>query len=367
MNRVTKGFVICAVLTTAYLTAANACTDVRLTAKDGTVLVARSMEFPDAFNSHLRSSTRSRAFTTTVNSMPGLQWTAKYGYLYLDGEGYDFVSDGMNEAGLSFEALYLPGETQYQQVPAGKNSAALPYLSLGDWILGNFQTIEQVRAAITKIYVVSQLVPGKGNFVFPLHFSVFDKSGQQLIIEYVGGKLQISNGVGIMTNSPTYAWHVSNLKNYLNLSPYNPNPVTVAGVTYTSTGQGAGAIGLPGDFTPPSRFIRIAFLAKNAYPANDAAGLLNLAEHTMNDVDIANGVSRCLVNGKDVADHTQWVVFKDLTHNIFYYRTYNNLTIRAVNMNQIDLSKSAVRLNMPIDTQPYMMDMTSQFKASSNN
>ncbi len=78
-----------------------------------------------------------------------------------------------------------------------------------------------------------------------------------------------------MTNSPKYNWHVNNLRNYLNLTPNNPNPVSASGLTFSATGQGAGMVGLPGDVSPPSRFVKTAFLAKNAYQANTADDLLN--------------------------------------------------------------------------------------------
>jgi len=364
MKTKTIALFFAAMSATGCLTTANACTDFRLTAKDGTILVTRSMEFATDLQSHLRTSTRDRVFTTTINAKPGLSWKATYGYLYLDGMGQDYAVDGMNEAGLSFEALYLPGYTQYQSMPATKENLSLPYINIGDWILSNFKTIDEVKAALAKIYVVAQDLPGMGNIVFPLHYSVYDLSGKGIVIEYVNGNLSISDNIGVMTNSPSYAWHTANLTNYLNLSPYNPKPMVVDGVTYTSTGQGAGAVGLPGDTSPVSRFVRTAFSAANAYPVNNAVDLLNVAEHIINDVDIASGVSRTLSNGKESSDYTQWVVFKDLSNLKFYYRTYNNMTLQLVDLKQLDFSPNAKRLNMDIAGLPYAVNVTDKFKTS---
>lgn len=343
-----------------------ACTDFRLTAKDGTVLITRSMEFGSDLKSHLRTSTRGRAFNTMVNNKPGLNWKATYGYLYLDGVGQDVAIDGMNEAGLSFEALYLPGLAQYQTVSAGKENTALPYMNLGDWILSNFKTVDEVKSALPHINVVTQTIPGMGDMVFPLHFSIYEPSVKGIVIEYIQGNLTISENIGVMTNSPEYAWHVTDLNNFLNLSPYNPKAMTVSGMTFTSSGQGAGAIGLPGDTSPSSRFVKIAFLTTNSYPTNTGDELLNLAEHTINNVDIGLGISRTLSNGKESADYTQWVVFKDLTHKKFYYRTYNNLTPRLIDMNQLDFTASARRLNMDIAGAPYVQNITDQFKQAAS-
>ena len=322
------------------------------------------MEFATDLQSNLRSRPRGTTFTTTApDGKPGISWKSQYGYLYLDSMNVDRTVDGMNEYGLSFGALYLPGETQYQTVPAEKSNQALPYMSVGDWILGNFKTTDEVRKAITSVYVFSQKIDGLGDIIFPLHFAIHDASGKSIIVEYVGGKMQIyDNAVGILTNSPIYSWHIANLRNYLNLSPYAPDPIVAGGMTFTATGQGAGDLGMPGDSSPPSRFVKIAYFKKYVLQTNDALSTINLAEHLMNTVDIPLGSVRAKqANAEDSDELTQWVVFKDLTHKIFYYRTYRNLTLRSVDMSKVDFSEKAVSLKMPIASDPYVMDVTQQF------
>lgn len=342
---------------------AYACTDIRLSAKDGTILVARSMEFSLDMQANLMTSNRGRVFTTpAVNNQPGLTWKAKYGYAFLNGMNVDMAVDGMNEKGLSFGALYLPTYAQYQTVPPGQEKQALPYYHLGDWILGNFDNIEQVRDAISKIYVYSAKIPSMGDTIFPLHFSIYDATGKGLVIEYVGGKLTVyDNVVGVLTNSPTFDWHFINLGNYTNLSPKNPNPVIMNGITYAATGQGFGMAGLPGDISPPSRFVKMAtFLQVIMQPA-DATSVLNMGEHLLNNVDIPNGLAREPSNGNFTTDITQWVAFKDLTHRIFYYRTYNNLSLRGIVLDKLNFAENAPRLKMPIASTPFIQDMTAAF------
>lgn len=340
----------------------TACTDFRLTAKDGSVLITRSMEFAQDLKSNLRTSTRNRAFaTTTPNQQPGLAWKAKYGYVYLDGMNQDFAIDGMNEAGLSFEYLYLPGETQYQAVPAGKESSALPYLYLGDYILGNFKSVSEVRTALSSLYVFQQTLPGLGNMVFPVHAAIFEPSGKGIVVEFINGQMHISDNIGVMTNSPRYEWHVTDLRNYINLSPYNPKPVTQNGLIFPATGQGSGMVGLPGDISPPSRFVKTAILANTAYQGANAGEQINIAEHIINNVDIPLGLTRAKLNGQEVSELTQWVVFKDLTHRMLYYRTYNNMTLRSVDMSKLDFSDNAARLKAPIAGAANIVDMTANF------
>lgn len=347
-------------------TITNACTDFRLTAKDGSILITRSMEFALDFKSNLRTSNRQRMFTTTApDGKSTISWKANYGYVYLDGLGIDFVSDGMNEKGLSFEALYLPGLTDYQTIPADHYNQALPYFNMGDWILSNFENVDQVRTEIQKIYLYAEKVAAAPDMIFPLHFSVYDTSGKGIVIEYIGGKLNIyDNQIGVLTNSPGYDWHLINLNNYVHLTPQNPSPVQESGITFMATGQGFGMIGMPGDISPPSRFVKIATLLRVALPGTDIQSTLNLAEHIINNVDIPYGLVREPNKGNFTSEFTQWVVFKDLTHKVFYYRTYNDLSLRAVSLSQINFAENAPRLKMPIVQQRIIPDLTAQFSKS---
>jgi choloylglycine hydrolase len=342
-----------------------ACTDFMLTAKDGTLLITRSMEFGQNLNSNIRTSNRERAFTTTTpNNKPGLTWTAKYGYLYVDGFNVDATFDGMNEAGLTFEYLYLPGETQYQNIPEGKDSQVVPYANFGDWVLSNFQTVDEVKQALQNIIVSNQVIPQLGSAILPAHASIRDASGKGIVVEFYNDKINVYDNIGVMTNSPKYDWQVTNLRNYINLSPYNPEPIVADGITYSSTGQGTGAVGLPGDASPPSRFVKTAYMLKNVFPGQSAGDLVNMAQHIINNVDIPAGLVRSLDNGQTAVDTTQWVVFKDVTHKMFYYRTYNDMTLRAIDMSKINFAKTAVRLKMPMAGNPYMMNMTAPFTHS---
>lgn len=340
-----------------------ACTDFRLTAKDGTVMITRSMEYAVDMQSNLRSSPRGRNFTTVApNGKPGLSWKAKYGYVFLDAFKIDLSTDGMNEAGLSFEALYMPGFAKYQDVPAGQDSQALPYINIGDWVLSNFKTVDEVRQALTNIYVYQGKLPGHGDIVLPLHFSVFDATGKGIVIEYTSGKLHIyDNKIGVMTNSPEYSWHLSNLDNYVYLKPTNPVPVVANGETFSANGQGSGMIGLPGDISPPSRFVKISVLKNFSLPQDDAKHTLNLAEHIINNVDIPKGLVREPQSGRYLTETTEWVVFKDLTHRVFYYRTYEDTNLKSVDLSKVDFSENAPRLMMPIAGAGTVNDVTDMF------
>lgn len=346
------------------------CTEFRLRATDNTVLISRTMEFAIEIHSHLKTSNRNREFQTIApNTKHGLSWKAKYGYVFFDAYNVDKVVDGINEKGLSFSALYLPGFTNYQSVPKGQEKKALPYLSFGDWVLGNFSSIEEVKSALKNIYVYQFHLKQFGKFIFPLHFSVYDILGNGLIIEFVDGKMKLyDNQIGVMTNSPTYDWHLLNLNNYTGLQAVNPKPVTLNGVQFAPHGSGFGMIGLPGDASPPSRFVKVATLLRsvNLSSIHDSLSAVNLAAHILDSVNIPLGMvqdplSHDPFTGKISQDYTQWSVFKDLTRKKLYFRTYENSQMRSISLNEIDFSENAHCLKISLEGKQVIEDITAHF------
>lgn len=345
----------------------SACTDFRVITKDAATIIGRSLEFGLDLQSQLVLAPRNTAFNPTApDGKPALSWKAKYGYVYLNALKTPLVLDGMNEEGLSFEYLYLPGYTQYSKVPANADNRAIPYYLFGNWILSNFKSVEELRAALKNVLVFQQSIPGiPPDQTFEVHAIIHDASGKELVVEFVNGEMKVHDGVGVVTNGPTYEWQVNNLKNYLQLSPYTPQPITVNGFTYSSNGQGSGMLGIPGDQSPPSRLVKTATYLRYSLQANNAQEGVTLAEHILNSVDIPLGVSRAKQpNGTDSYDYTQWIVIKDLTNKMFYYRTYNDQTFHSVSLKQLDFSSNAPILKMPLDNKPNYTDVTESFKKS---
>ena len=133
----------------------------------------------------------------------------------------------------------------------------------------------------------------------PCHYIVNDASGQCVVLEYVNGELKIhDNPLGVITNSPTFDWHVTNLRNYVNLTVNNVPPVEISGIKLPGFGQGSGMLGLPGDFTPPSRFIRAVAFSQSALPVATADEGVLQAFHILNQFDIPKGAARGVEHGK---------------------------------------------------------------------
>jgi choloylglycine hydrolase len=351
---------LCAMTFATPIEVAFACTDARVIATDGSVITARSMEFGSAVNSRLVIRPRNSSLASNApNGAKGLNWTGKYGFVYMDGFGIDAALDGLNEAGLGMGALYLPGFAEYETIAPANAGKAVSNIAFGAWVLSQFSNVDEVKVALTGIQVWGEPVASFGNNYLPAHWVVHDARGKSIVIEWVGGKLAVyDNTVGVMTNSPPYDWQTINLSNYVNLSAANSKPVKVNGISYAGTGQGSGLVGLPGDPTPPSRFVETAVVLAAAVKPKDATGALVLGQKLMNRVDLPAGLARDPASGE--SDTTQWAVFRDHGNKIYYYRTYDDMTLQALDLKKVDFAPGAPTRRIAVGSTPptvRMMDI----------
>jgi choloylglycine hydrolase len=240
--------------------------------------------------------------------------------------------------GLAFSYLWYETDMKWQQAGPDETGAAPANVLLGSWILGNFASVEEVRKQIEKVRVFGFYMAKMG-MVVPLHAAVQDAAGGSIVIEYNNGKLQVfDNPLGVMTNAPDFPWMVTNARNYIGMSPLNPPAADYAGVKLRPTGHGAGMWGVPGDLTPPSRFVRLAVITHFADQQEDSAKTLNLAQHIVNTFDIAKGMAvDKSPDGKITASETtQWSFFRDLTNKVLYFRTYDNFNLRKIDLKKVD-------------------------------
>jgi choloylglycine hydrolase len=324
---------------------AFACTDFQLKANDGAVIVGRSMEFELDLQSRLFVHPRGEKRVSDSPSGKGLQWVSKYGFVSANAVGLDTVVDGLNENGLSVGFLWLPESTEYQDVLPGGESRAINILDLGAWILGNFDTVSEVKAAMKNVVVWGKFMP-QIQGVPTLHVSVHDAAGNSLVIEFVDGQQKLyDNPNGVLTNEPAFDWQIVNLRNYLNLRALSSGRVNFGGMVLNPTGEGTGLLGIPGDWTPPSRFVRATTMIHFARPADNALQGVNLAQHILNAVDIPKGV---VLDDTGSSDYTQWVLIKDLKNKAVYFRSYDNLLLRSLDLKKLDFRPGAKSRSIPI-------------------
>lgn len=355
----------CALFLLAIVNYATACTNIMIQSKDDAIVVGRTLEFGPSLQSQVVSSPKGKTFSnTTPDGKQSQSWKAKYGYVYLNFFGQDHALDGMNDQGLSVGFLYLPGYTKYPKVKSSDLKNAIPYFQLGDWVLSQFKTADEARRALADLQVFDQPLTIDGEErSFPLHLVINDAEGKSVVIEFHNGQKQIyDNPLGILTNSPTFDWQLANLKNYVNLSPYAVNPIKIDGMTYSATGEGAGMVGLPGDTTPPSRFVKMAFLQKSAFPVENAEKAVVLSEHIINNVFIPNGMVRN-AKGTPGTETTQWTVFKDLKNGKLYFKSYHYPTLQLIDMASLNLTEGAKVVRIPVNhPAPLAQDVTKKMQ-----
>ena len=323
--------------------AATACTSMIFKAQDGTSIYARTMEWGATdLKSEMVMVPRGTSFAPVLGGgITGMTWKNTYGFVGVNASGLPYATDGMNEAGLTFGALYYPGFAQYQEPVADQQAISIGSVDMGNYLLGNFKSVEDIKATLPKVRVIRNLEIEKAfGAPIPLHYVVSDATGASIVIEYTKGVLAISdNRIGVMTNSPSYDWHLLNLRNYSNLKPMDDRPHDIDGVSLAPFGAGSGMLGLPGDFTPPSRFVRATAYVATMIPVKNAAEGVAAASTMLNNFDIPQGLVR---EGKKADDYvlgfTQWSVIADTRNKVYHYWTMYNRRMRSVDLTKIDFS-----------------------------
>ncbi|WP_114639068.1 linear amide C-N hydrolase [Polynucleobacter necessarius] len=163
------------------------------------------------------------------------------------------------------------------------------------------------------------------------------------MIEPINGKLVASDDpYGVLTNSPPFDWHVNNLGNYVKLSPIEPAPIKVFGQTVSPISTGAGFLGMPGDSTAPSRFIRALAYTSTIVPAKNADENIRLAEHVLHNFDIPRGSIRSSAGENALIELTQWSTIGDLENRRFYFSTYDYQNLRILDLKTINFDRQGV-------------------------
>lgn len=316
-----------------YSSQAQACTGIRLTAKDGGIVPGRTLEFGFDLRSDVVVIPKG---TKLSGSMPdggkGITYTTKYGMLGANGVGLPIIIDGINDQGLYLGIFYFPGYASYADATSENISRALAPHEYGNWILGNFASVDEVKANFDKVVLVPTVVDAIKQAP-PVHFVVHDRSGKSVVIEPVNGTLKIyDNPLGVLSNAPTFDWHMTNLRNYINLTATNVPPVDLSSLKLAQLGQGSGMHGLPGDFTPPSRLVRAVAFSQAALPSQTAPESVLQAFHILNAFDIPVGAVRESHAGVVDADYTLWTSVADLKNLKWYFKTYHDQSIRSVDL-----------------------------------
>lgn len=337
------------------------CTDLRLVRLPGMHVSARTLDFAVEIDSQVRVVPRGQQWSAlpTGTSVEAVTWTNALGFVALDAFGFpDKYADGLNEAGLSVGTLWLAETSMPTTPPTSGTAPAMDFVDLAGWLLGTCSNVEDVRKALASVQVwnapVKDMWPQEGPVppaLEPLmgwspteHLAIHDAHGGDIVVEFLDGIAHIhDNPLGVLTNSPTFDWHITNLRNYVGLSNVNADPVTLMGLTIAPTGNGTGLLGMPGDVTPPSRFVRAVVLSEVTTSASDARAAVNQAFHSLDLVSVPRHVVAA-------GDYTQWSVVRDHDNLILYVRSYDGWTTDTHDLRALGVDKPGVPATLPLPT-----------------
>jgi choloylglycine hydrolase len=314
--------------------AAHACTGIKVKSEDGAVIFARTVEFGvDGGVIPAGIPAGTKLVASAPENKPGLAWTAKYAAIGIDIRGTSWLIEGLNEKGLQIGAFNLAEFAVYQDVTPADYDKTLNAFELPNYLLTTTATVDEAIAALREVKLADMSIKYFDNLHMQFHYRLSDKSGRSVVIEYLEGELHvIENPLGALTNSPNFTWHLTNLTNYLNLSPYGWPAIELENLTLKPSSLGSGLNGMPGDFTSPSRFIRAVAFQEMHAPSATADDGIKTAFHILNQFDIPKGASVQKAGGVEYPDITQVTAASDLTNLRFFFRTYENSQIRMITM-----------------------------------
>lgn len=332
----------------------HACTAISLKAEDGDILFGRTMEWGSFdLNGEIMLIPKGYKFTgNTPDNKPGFEWRGKYGVAGISMLGKDVLSDGINEKGMILALLYHPGFAEYSDYDPAKADKSMGPLDISQYLLTTCATVADVREAMKKILVVPVVEPAIG-ITPPTHFMIVDAAGDQIVIEFQKGEVKIYDApLGVITNAPFYDWHITNLRNYIFLSPKPMPDEKIAGLDFTPLGGGSGMIGLPGDFTPPSRFVRAVAFTSTARKTADGPETVYEMFRILDNFNVPLGAAEGSDQKKNLSgmrSSTIWTVVYDTRNLVLYYHTQNNRRVRQVDLKKIDFDSFQDIVRNPLD------------------
>ena len=257
------------------------------------------------------------------------------GMAYVKDE-YPLYFDAFNEEGLCMAGLNFVGNAVYSKVSESKDNIAsfefVPY------ILGRCKSVVQARKLLDRINITDTAFE-EGLPPSQLHWMIADKE-QSITVEAVKDGLKVyDNPVGVLTNNPPFPVQLENLKKYAALSPLQRDIASADDKDYSLYSRGTGAVGLPGDYTSQSRFIRAAFVRKYSHSGESEAESVNQFFHILSAVSVPEGC--CAVENGDF-DKTLYSSCMSTAENAYYYKSYQSHSIRRICMNKEN--KDAVNL-----------------------
>ena len=262
-------------------------------------------------------------------------------------DGYPLYFDAVNEHGLGAAGLNFPGEAVYRpRSPEGRNVTPFEFIP---WVLGNCSDVEEARELIAGCTLIDEAFSEKLPLT-PLHWMVADRDSAIVVESTASGVNVYDDPFGVLTNCPPFPYHRTNMVNYMGLSASLPENRISKDVELVPYSRGMGAMGLPGDLSSASRFVKAAFTRLNSV-AGPGEGMTQFF-HIMDSVQQQKG---CCDLGGGKYEYTVYTSCCDTGRGIYYYKTYGNSRICGVDMHRTDLDSGSLVLFPISDDQDVLM------------
>lgn len=288
----------------------------------------RNLDLPAGYTEQVTITPRNFAF----HFRNGLQQNSHYAMIGMAtvANEYPLYYEATNEKGLSMAALNFPGFAAYQIRVCGKDNIA-PF-ELIPWVLGQCQNVQEARKLLQKCSL--WMLPYNREYkLTPLHWILSDRESSLVAEPLPNGLAIFDNPVGVLTNAPSFPYHMHRLSDFASLDNRPPQPA-FWGKNIPSYSAGQGAIGLPGDYSSVSRFVKATYLKCHAISEGDEQNHVRCFFHMLQSVALPKG-SVLLQNGAPQV--TLYSSCCNTDKGIYYYTTYENSRISAVNLHHTNL------------------------------
>lgn len=259
--------------------------------------------------------------------------------------GFPLFYDGVNECGLAMAGLNFVGNAVYSEKTDGKTNLAV--FEFIPFLLGKCANLTEAREALEKINLIgedfSEKLPAA-----QLHWLIADKTGSITVECTKDGMNVYENPVGVLANNPPFPQMMRNLSDYANLTPKQPESIFGGKAPISAYSRGMGALGLPGDLSSKSRFVRAAFVKLNSICGSDKLSEISQFFHILGAVEQQRGCCEVRENEYEITIYTSCC---DCEKGIYYYTTYENRQISAVDIHREELNSSEIRVFEPISSE----------------
>ena len=316
------------------------CTSLVMTTK--ATYVGRNLDLEDSFGEKVVIT--SGNFPLKFHKMPTLERHQAIIGMASVVEGYPLYAEGVNQSGVYLAGLNFPGNAFYP--PEGGEGKALAPYELIPWLLGTCETAEAAVEQLRRIPLLG--VPFKPHLpLAPLHWHIADRHGAFVAEPMADGLKIYPDPVGVLTNNPPFPFHQTNLSQYLGLSAAQPDNRLNPALELSPFGQGMGGMGLPGDWSPASRYLRAAFCKSNCVCPPDEESSVSQFFHLLDAVAMPRGSVRTPEGKWDI---TRYSCCVNTDTGTYYYKTYDNCAVTAVALTEERRAGDKL-LEFPLDTR----------------